>query len=119
MVTQGDFDTQAVDRLRSLGGETLVRKIATLFADFGSARVADATTGAATGDLPKVAQAAHALRSSAANVGATGLLAIATDLEQAARANQTDTVPTLVLNLRSSFDGARIHVLGFLPAGAA
>lgn len=119
MVTQGDFDIGAVNRIRDLGGDVLVSRIATVFSTYGQARVADATAGDAEGDLPKVAAAAHAIRSSAANVGATRLLAIATDLEHAARADRTEVIPELVNGLRSAFDGARSYVLGLIPGGAA
>src|SRR4051812_12941953 len=66
MIPQGDFDTDTVIRLRGLGGELLVSRIATLFADFAAARVADAESARGTGDLARVAFAAHAIRSSAA-----------------------------------------------------
>jgi len=119
MITQGDFDIDAVTRLRKLGGNVLVSRIANMFADFAAARVADAVAGDGQGDLLKVAAAAHAVRSSAANVGATRLLVIATELESAARTGETDIVPYLVTGLRRAFDGARTHVLGYVTSEAA
>ena len=52
-------------------------------------------------------------------MGATRLLAIATDLEHAARASRTDAIPDLVTGLRSAFDGARVYVLGCIPGGVS
>jgi HPt (histidine-containing phosphotransfer) domain-containing protein len=119
MVTQGDFDGSAVQRIRDLGGDTLVIRIATVFNDYAAARMADAVTGNASGDLPKVASAAHALRSSAANVGATRMLAMATEVEHAARANETEVIPGLVYQLHEAFDNAREYIHGFTLRGAA
>jgi HPt (histidine-containing phosphotransfer) domain-containing protein len=119
MVTQGDFDGTAVQRLRDLGGDTLVTRIATVFDSFAAARMADASEGGASGDLPRVASAAHALRSSAANVGALRLLAVATELEHAARASRSEAVPSLVADLQDAFDNARVFVHGFTLRGAA
>ena len=119
MNTQGDFDTDAVNRLHALGGDTLVTRIARLFADFAAARVNDAVTACEAGDLLRIADAAHAVRSSAANVGATRLLGIATTLEQDARSGRTESVPALVSDLRSAYDGARAYVLSCIPRGDA
>ncbi len=119
MMTQGDFDTSAVQRLRGLGGDVLVSRIASLFTDYAQARVADAVAGDGEGDLSKIAAAAHALRSSAANVGARRLLTIATELEHAARDGETEIVPYLVTGLRRAYDGARMHVQTLITAEAA
>ena len=51
MITQGDFDIDAMNRLRELGGDPLVRRIAALFGEFAAARVADAEAAAAAGNL--------------------------------------------------------------------
>jgi HPt (histidine-containing phosphotransfer) domain-containing protein len=119
MVTQGDFDIDAANRIRDLGGDALLTRIAIVFNDYAAARVADATAGGSAGDLPRVAAAAHALRSSAANVGARRLLAIATDLEHAARDRRADVIPGLVTNLRVAYDGARVYVHGLIPGGVS
>ena len=117
MIAQGDFDTQAITRLRGLGGDALVRRIAALFLEFAAAKVNEAVAGGEAGDLPEVAAAAHAIRSSAANIGAMTLLAIATELEVAARAGRADLMPALLSRLRVAYDDARLHVLEFIPGG--
>ena len=117
MLAQGDFDTEAITRLRGLGGDALVRRIAALFMDFVAARVGDAIAGGEAGDLQSVAGAAHAIRSSAANVGAIALLSVATDLEVAARAGRGDLMADLLPRLRDAYENARNHVVEFTPGG--
>lgn len=119
MVTQGDFDIGAVNRIRDLGGNALVTRIATVFNDFAAARMADVCAGNAANDLPRVAAAAHALRSSAANVGALRLLSIATEIEHAARDGRAESLPQLVTGLRTAWHGAHLYVLGLIPGGTA
>lgn len=110
MNTHGDFDATTMERLYELGGPGLVRKLVVLFGEFGGARVADAVTAGRDGDLPGLARAAHALRSTAGNIGATRLLDLATRLETDARAGQRDQVPALVSDLRTAFVAARCYL---------
>ncbi len=119
MNDQGDFDSEALARLTALGGEKLVRGIVALFTGFAAARVEDAESASAAGNCAGVAAAAHALRSSAGNVGAMRLYSVATDLELAARSGHAELVPGLVTRLRSAYDGARAQVLDFVPGGAS
>ncbi|HEY2807011.1 MAG TPA: Hpt domain-containing protein [Gemmatimonadales bacterium] len=112
MTQQSEIDQDALQRLSALGGEKLVHRIVGLFASFGVARVEDAERGFAEGDFAAVAAAAHALRSSAGNVGALKLLAVATELEHTARARRGDVVKDLVSQLRQCYDTARLQLMG-------
>ena len=112
MTEQSDIDREALQRLIALGGEKLVHRIVGLFSSFGTARVEDAERAAAEGDMAGVASAAHALRSTAGNVGAVRLHAVATDLEHTARAHKVEQVNALVTQLRELYDSARMQLLG-------
>lgn len=119
MNTNPEIDRDALDRLVALGGEKLVHRIVGLFASFGVARVEDAEKASAEGDMAGVAAAAHALRSSAANVGATRLHAVATELEHTARSRQVETARNLVAQLRQCYDSARLQLMGPVYGGMA
>ncbi len=119
MNTPTEIDRDALDRLVTLGGEKLVHRIVGLFASFGVARVEDAEKAAAQGDMAGIAAAAHALRSSAANVGAMRLQAVATELEHTARAQQVESARNLVTQLRQCYDSARLQLLGPVYGGMA
>jgi HPt (histidine-containing phosphotransfer) domain-containing protein len=103
----GDFDPEALRRLRDLGGEALVAGTLANFADWVAARVAEAEAAARTGDASAVARATHSLRTSAANIGARRLLAAAVALDGAAAAAPSAALPALAGELRAAYDAAR------------
>jgi len=115
MTLDVDFDREALQRLVALGGDKLVHRIVAIFASFGAARLEDAEEALARGDYAAMAAAAHAMRSSAGNVGALRLLATATELEHAARARHADLVAPLVHTMRRTYDAAREQLLAVLP----
>jgi HPt (histidine-containing phosphotransfer) domain-containing protein len=80
----GELDPAAIARLESIGGSSLVAQIFGLVLDQGPSRVANAWDGYRRGDLGAVRLAAHSLRSSAGNIGATRLFAIARQVEELA-----------------------------------
>lgn len=118
MNAQSDFDPQALDRLRTLGGESLVRKLVNVFGEYATDRVRDAVSAGQAGDLDALARAAHALRSSAGNVGAVRLMAIATQLEHEARAGRPDAVPGLVSDLHTAFVATCRYLATAIPEAA-
>ena len=63
------------------------------------------------GDIPRVANIAHTLKGSAANLSAERLSALARDIEQAARRNETHNYGELLNKLRGEFD----RCVAFLP----
>ena len=84
MDTPTAFDRTALDRLLRIGGAGLVAQMIALFREAAAARLQEARVAAAGGDLRGVGRAAHALVSSAGNVGAAELMAAARALEAAA-----------------------------------
>ncbi len=105
-----DFDPETIIKLRQLGGDRLILKLVAVFGEFARDRVQDAVTAGQSGDLEGLARAAHAVRSSAGNVGALRLLAIATALEQAARAGRAAPIPALVSDLHTAFVATRAYL---------
>ena len=105
MTATGDFDPQVMARLKTLGGSALVGKLAAVFGEFARDRVRDAAQAGAQGDLDGLARAAHSVRSSAGNVGALRLHAIATELEASARAGQAPA-PGRLDDLQAAFVAA-------------
>lgn len=78
------LDPEALERLRRLGGNDLVRRMGELFLAVGEDRRAAARAGLESGDLESLERAAHSLKSSAGNMGAATLMERAGDLERAA-----------------------------------
>lgn len=94
---------EAIERLQKLGGPAFVRKMIDLFLQFAGEKVAEAVAAAGAGDFETAGKAAHAIKSSAANVGAARVAQIAARIEEAARAGQGESVPAMVEELQAAF----------------
>jgi HPt (histidine-containing phosphotransfer) domain-containing protein len=68
--------------LRRVGGEELLLKMVALFADAAAHRVSDARSALATCDSSAFIAAAHSLKSSAGQLGASKLQSICSDMEK-------------------------------------
>ena len=75
----------AVDELRSIGGEELVREMMGTFVRFATAHVGRLHDAAENGDLEGGATIAHTLKSSARQLGAVHLAELCASAELAAR----------------------------------
>lgn len=75
----------AVDELRSIGGDELVREMMGTFVRFATAHSARLHEAAAHGDLEGGATIAHTLKSSARQLGANQLAEVCASAELAAR----------------------------------
>lgn len=88
----------AIDRLTRLGGEDLVRQMVDLYFEHGPDRLELMSQGVAADDASLVERAAHALKSSAGNLGARRLQHTAEMVEALAAEGVIDT--ELVARLR-------------------
>ncbi len=96
------FDPSVVERLRRLGGATLVRQMIELASRNMERRVEESRDAFERGDLPGLARAAHSLRSSAGNVGARELAGLAARVERAARAGRAAGLASVLDAMRLS-----------------
>lgn len=101
------LDAAALERLRRLGGVTLIGRMIDLFLENSVLRMESARTGLAGGDLSAVARAVHSLKSSAANLGALHLHRLAEDIEIRAEAADAEGVAELFPELESAFVSTR------------
>ncbi len=74
-------DPTALQLLERVGGRTLVREMVALFLREAPRRIATARDGLERGDLAAVQGAAHALKSSAGQMGARAMQELSTHLE--------------------------------------
>jgi HPt (histidine-containing phosphotransfer) domain-containing protein len=101
------LDLQALQRLEHLGGRAFVLKMIDLFNSYAGDKVAAARQAQAAGDLAGVQKAVHPIKSSAGNVGASSVQALAEQLEQSARQGQTAVVAELLAQLEQGFSLAK------------
>ena len=97
------FDPAAIERLRKLGGDKFAGDMIDLFLSFVGGKVAEARQAQLADNLAAVAAAAHAVKSSAGNVGAIQVQALAGQAEQSAKGGMKDAVAEGVAALERAF----------------
>lgn len=93
--THADFpetEPAALERLRRFGGDKLLGDMITLFLEAVPQRLGAARTGLARGDCQAVAHQLHALKSSAAQLGALRMHRLSLEGEQLSKAGALDDV---------------------------
>lgn len=96
------LDGKTIERIRTLdqgGRGDLFARLAELYVASSGALVDTLNVAARTADTAAIAQAAHALKSSSANIGALPLAASCSELELAARGGKTELLDGLVERL--------------------
>jgi len=111
------LETGVLDELREIAGEEAL-SIVHLFLAETPRLIRRMEQASATPDLDAMREAAHALKSSAANVGALALSAAAKRIELGARANALDRPAVAVALLIAEFARARVALQGWLSASA-
>ena len=90
------LDHSAIDAVRQLdpdGQDRLLSRLIALYRDDSSQLLADMENALKVGDAESVARAAHTLKSSSANLGATNVAAIARQIEHSARGGDIAELP--------------------------
>jgi CheY-like chemotaxis protein len=98
------LDHSAIEAVRQLdpdGQDRLLSRLIALYRDDSSQLLADLDSAMKTGDAEGVARAAHTLKSSSANLGATNVAAIARQIEHAARGGDLTELPSSFTKLRA------------------
>lgn len=96
MTNETEIDAAALERLQRFGGGKLLREMIALFLEHAPARVLAARAGMDAGDADAVRSALHSLKSSAAQLGATGLQDACSRGEELARAGSLAELPAVV-----------------------
>jgi two-component system sensor histidine kinase/response regulator len=98
------LDESALDELRAID-EGLLAEVIDLFAADAPTRVDAVAAAVGAHDAESVWRAAHALRSAAANLGATRVVSLCRELETRGRAGSLEGVAELTAQLRREVDG--------------
>jgi HPt (histidine-containing phosphotransfer) domain-containing protein len=104
------LDPSAMDRLKRIGGDRLVGKMLVSFDAFATEKVAEIRSATSAGSWRDAGQAAHALKSSAGNVGATELQRLSFEVECAGRDEDGERIPDLVGELIAAFEAAQVEL---------
>jgi len=98
------LDHAAIEAVRQLdpdGQDRLLSRLIALYRDDSSQLLADMENALKVGNAENVARAAHTLKSSSANLGATNVAAIARQIEHAARGGDITELPACMTKLRA------------------
>lgn len=111
------LDRAHLDRLAARFGPAFVAQMIGIFLAQGGERMADVERAFAAGDVAAAAAAAHALKSSAGNLGASALMARAQEVEHGGRADgDAASLARTVAALRSDYDEAAAQLTALLSA---
>lgn len=101
------IDMKALERLHEWGGKRLVAQMIDLFLSQAPERLKGLKEGLDSGDLEIVERSAHSLKSTAANLGAVELGALAGKAEAAAGDKDLQSVRDLFPRIDAEFSRAR------------
>jgi two-component system sensor histidine kinase RpfC len=102
-----ETDPEALERLRRFGGAKLLRDMISLFLEAMPQRLAAARRGLSRGDAHAVEHELHALKSSAAQLGALRMSRLSQDGEHLAKAGTLDAAPEILDQLDAEVP--RVH----------
>ncbi|MFZ2493453.1 MAG: Hpt domain-containing protein [Thermoanaerobaculia bacterium] len=97
------LDGETLDSLRELGGDSFLGELAVIFLDDAPAQLAAIENALAAGDSDRLASSAHALKSSAGNMGAKRLNTILSEIEGAGRRGELEGVPAHVVAMNAEW----------------
>ena len=106
----GPLDPETLSQIHDLAAQdpSGIAKLVRLFVRDARSRLDSATAAAKQGDLAAIAQTAHSLKGSSANLGAHTMSALCGDLEVASQAGDQDVAIELLTRLDAEFERAAI-----------
>ncbi|PWC30670.1 ATP-binding protein [Teichococcus aestuarii] len=110
-MTTPALDTETLENLRKLGGEEFVDGLARDFLSDAAELIESISAAAIAGDAPRFHAEAHALRSSAANIGAAALCRLCEEWRKMGREALMREGAELALRARAELDRTRRALL--------
>jgi HPt (histidine-containing phosphotransfer) domain-containing protein len=107
------IDPEAIENLRALNpddDDEFLREIAGIFLEDTPVRITELDESLAHGDVNKFTRAAHSIKGSSANLGATGVRLVAEKLEHQSRMEGLSTVEPLISKLKAEFSRAQAEL---------
>jgi HPt (histidine-containing phosphotransfer) domain-containing protein len=111
------IDPQAIENLRALNpddGDEFSREIVTIYLEDTPLRIAELEHCLAAGDVPKFTRAAHSVKGSSANLGATAVRAAAEKLEHHSNKHGLENVVEMIASLKTEFARAQTELTKLL-----
>jgi two-component system, sensor histidine kinase and response regulator len=103
MSEEKSFNPEAIQRLLKLGGPKFTLEMIELFGSYCGKKLADARQASDAGNLKALAESVHPLKSSAGNVGALRVQALAESVEMLAREGKLEPAGVKLAELEQAF----------------
>ncbi len=103
MVQEKGYDESVIDRFLDLGGKEFIIKMIDLFIKNAANRIEEAKEGQRMDNFSAIQQAVHSLQSSAGNFGSVHMVELSRTIEQHAKEQKKDDIPTLLRELEDYF----------------
>lgn len=113
MSTESPIDPEAIENLRALNpddDDAFLKDIIGIFLEDTPERITELKQCLTSYDQPKFTRAAHSIKGSASNLGATHIRAVAEKLEHQSRNSGLDGLEPLIANLESVFATAKAEL---------
>jgi len=113
MATETPIDPEAIENLRALNPDddnAFLKEIIGIFLEDTPQRIAELKQCLSTFDQPKFTRAAHSIKGSASNLGATNVRTAAEKLEHQSRNSGLNGLDQLLASLESEFAVAKAEL---------
>ena len=112
------LDPQAIEDLRALNPDdvSFLRELIQIYLDDSPQQIAEIEQSLTKGDAPRLTRAAHSLKGSSANFGASQLRAICEKIEHLGRTAALSEVPAQLPELQAEYARVKAALEGQLPA---
>jgi histidine phosphotransfer protein HptB len=104
------IDSGAIENLRALNpgdSDAFLREITQIFLDDTPLRIAELDQSLIDGDVPRFTRAAHSIKGSSSNLGASALRKVAEKLEHQSRDHGLAEVNSLLDQVKTEFERAK------------
>jgi HPt (histidine-containing phosphotransfer) domain-containing protein len=111
------IDPQAIEDLRAMnpGDDSFLRELIQIYLEDSPARIAEIEQSLAQGDAIRLTRAAHSLKGSSSNFGASQLRALSERIEQIGRSGVLSDVPARLPELKTEFDRVKAALEALVP----
>jgi HPt (histidine-containing phosphotransfer) domain-containing protein len=113
------LDPKAIEELRSLNPEdgSFLRDLIQIYLDDSPQRIVEIEQSLAKGDASRLTRAAHSLKGSSANFGATQLRAISERIENLGRQGALNKVPAQLPELKAEYERVKADLDALVSPG--
>jgi HPt (histidine-containing phosphotransfer) domain-containing protein len=106
------IEPEVLEKLRQLGGDALLSEMFDLFTSHAESLIEKAVRGFELGEPNLLRQAVHSLKSSAGNLGACRLQALAERIETLMDSSRMQEVRLLLAELQDAYAAAKSELAG-------